>query len=44
MLKLVNQEYTEGNIGFDKYMEYTDKYTAYLHERLVELREEMKKL
>ena len=44
MLRLVKQEYSEGNIGFDKYMEYTDKYTAYLHERLVELRGELKKL
>lgn len=44
MLELVRREYDAGNIGFEKYVEYTDKYTAYLHERLVELREEMKKL
>lgn len=44
MLELVRKEYDAGHIGFDKYVEYTDKYTAYLHDRLVELREEMKKL
>ena len=44
MLELVRKEYDAGHIGFDKYVEYTDKYTAYLHDRLVELRGEMKKL
>ncbi len=44
MLELVRKEYDAGNIGFDKYIEYTDKYTAYLHDRLVELRGELKKL
>ncbi|MCR4907142.1 MAG: hypothetical protein K6A33_13815 [Clostridiales bacterium] len=44
MLELVRKEYDAGHIGFDKYIEYTDKYTAYLHDRLVELREELKKL
>ena len=44
MLELVRKEYDAGHIGFDKYIEYTDKYTAYLRDRLVELRGEMKKL
>ena len=44
MLDLVKAKYEEGSISFEQYMEYTDKYSEYLHTRLTELREELKNI
>ena len=41
-LLLVKQKYDAGEITFEQYVEYTDKYSDYLHTRLTELREELK--
>ena len=44
MLDLVKAKYEEGSVSFEQYMEYTDKYSEYLHTRLTELREELKNI
>lgn len=44
MLDLVKAKYEEGSLSFEQYMEYTDKYSEYLHTRLTALREELKNI
>lgn len=44
MLDLVKAKYDEGSLSFEQYMEYTDKYSEYLHTRLTALREELKNI
>lgn len=44
MLDMVREKYGKGEISFEQYMEYTDKYSEFLHNRLTELREELKNI
>ena len=43
-MALVKDRYEDGEISLEQYIEYTDKYSDYLHTRLAELREELKNI
>ena len=44
ILSLIKDKCASGEITVEQYMEYNDKYTAFLHDRLAELREELKNI
>lgn len=44
MLDTVKEKYDAGELDFEDYVKYTDKYSDFLHDRLAELRDELKNI